>query len=206
MNRITRLAVLITALLSLCAITSTATNAVTWHNTGSTAFTATAGATTLTVGGNTLSCSGATVTGTASTSTFVGATWPAASGTAVFAPCSMAGQTATAHCTFTVTAVSWTAGPPATTAGFVDATCHSSLTAGGPVLCVTRGAPPGSFKNPTAPTKASGTMNASSVLTITNGAGASCPFGTGTATLSETTYSITTANGAGLGPIITRTP
>jgi hypothetical protein len=206
MSRTIQPAAALIALLSLFAFAASTAGAVTWHNTGSTAFTATSGPTTISVGSNNLACSGGSAVGTVTAGSFVGAIWPAASGTAVFSPCMFAGQNVVATCTYTVTAVSWTAGPPATTSGNADATCFSVLQSSGTTLCITEGTTPGSFKNPSGITKSSGTLSTSGTgLTITNATPATCPIGTGAAHLSDTTFTVTTANGAGGGPIVTRT-
>lgn len=200
MSRTIRLSVALASLLSALAITASAADAVTWHNTGSTAFTATAGATTISLGGTNLACSSAIVTGTAGTS-FVGPAWAAATGKATYSPCNLAGISVTATCTYTITANSWAAG---VTSGNADVTCLSEVNPSGSIICVTHGPTAGTFTNPSGSTPARGTLTASSTVRVTNGA-SSCPLGTGLATLSEGTYTVTNGTPTTLGPVISRT-
>lgn len=208
MNRIVRLGVMTAALLSLFAVASSAAGAVTWHNSGDTAFTATSGPTTLTATGINLTCTNSAFTGTTGTAPFVGVVWTAASGTGAFTGCVANGVHATTSCTFKVTASTWTAGPPAVMGGSADVTCTSYV--GGSLNCITQGATPGSYTNPSGTTMGAGIAPESNTLKMTNGASA-CMLGNNvSATITATPLTITAASGGPssphTGPIVTRTP
>jgi hypothetical protein len=209
MNRSTRLIVLATALMSLFAITASTAGAVTWHNSGDTSFTATGGPTTLSGTGVNIACTSSDVTGTTGTSPFVGAIWTAATGSAQFTGCTMAGVSATVTCNYSGTATSWGAGPPAVTSGSVDVFC-TSIQGGNPV-CVTEGQTAGTYHNPNGVTNGRGTLPASATVKATNGPGGACPLGNGdNMSLTAMTLTLTAASGGPSsphqGPILTRTP
>jgi hypothetical protein len=197
MSRIVRLGVLGCALLSLLAFASGTAGAVTWHNSGTTSYTATGGATTLGVTGTNLICTGSQFTGMVGTSPFVGPTWIAATGTGQFTGCVVGGIPATTSCTYTVTATSWTAGPPAVMSGGADITCTSFIF--GTLNCITQGTTPGTYTNPTGATAGHGVAPTSSSLRIS---GPNCMLGINdSASISTTPLTITSA----VGPIIVRT-
>ncbi|WP_445150859.1 hypothetical protein [Baekduia sp. Peel2402] len=205
MSRIIRLGVLVTACLSFIAFATATANAVTWHNTGDTAYTATGAATTLSVTGANLTCPGSTFTGTTGAAPFVGAVWVAASGTGSFTGCSMAGQQATTSCAYKVTAFMWTAGSPAVMNGSADITCTTYIL--GTLNCVTQGSTPGTYTNPFGAVNGNGVAPTSSSLRIT---GSGCMLGNNdVATISTTPLRITSASGGPSsphqGPIVTRT-
>jgi hypothetical protein len=206
MNRIARLGVLVTALLSLSGVIAGAADAVTWHNSGSTAFTATSGPTTVSSTGASLACTSTDISGTAGTSPFVGVTWKSTTGTAQFTGCSLGGTNTGVTCSYAVTATAWTATPlPAVTSGTVDVTCI--VTQFGSPLCVVEGPTGGTYSNPTA-ANGRATLPTSSTLRTTNTATGTCPLGNGDAmTITTSAFTITTATGGtgSQGPFITRT-
>src|SRR4051812_46858426 len=181
MNRIARLLVLVAALASSFAVTSSTAGAVTWHNTGSEAFHAIGGPLTLTVGSNTFSCSGSTVTGTSPIGTF--ATTYSMTATLVYSPCVVASVQYYLHCNSTFTGVAWAAGPPAVTANSVDMTCNLNFSGTVTSLCHLSGSTPATYTNPFGTLPGRITFLTSSTLTVTNGA-MSCFLGTGTGTWS----------------------
>jgi hypothetical protein len=205
MRRIAHASVLVFAVLSLLSVASSTATAVTWHNSGSTTYTATGGGTTLSNPTNVnLICTSSTFTGTATSGTFSGSIYPAASGTGAFNGCTVLGVSATTHCTFQMTAVSWTAGPPSVTSGSADVLCTSFVS--GSLNCITEGSTAVSYTNPSGATKGNGTAPTSSTLKMTNGASA-CMLGNNIpVTISTTPLTITAANFDGMGPRITRTP
>lgn len=203
MSRRARLAVTVAVLMSLFAALSSTAGAATWHNSGSTTFHATTGPTTISSTGAGLVCTAGTVTGTVSTTPFVVpvGSWQAATGTAVFSPCTLGVSGPVVHCQFTVTAQTWTAGPPAVTNGTVDLYCTTSLN--GVAFCVTEGGTVGTYTNPTGTTAGKGTLPTGDPVTVTNGPGGTCPLGNGDiATLSDNTYNVTSVAGS---PVVTRT-
>lgn len=117
-----RTARLIVILVALCAaLTPTAAKAVTWHNSGDTAFTATSGPTTFgTIGTAGLPCGGIDLTGTVAATPTTAATWSAFSGTLTTTACSFSGIATPVHCTYIFTA-STQAG--SVTGGTFDETC-----------------------------------------------------------------------------------
>ena len=102
MSKIARLVVLVTALSSLFAMLSATAGAVTWHNTGGTAFHATGGPGSLSIGSATLACSGSTATGTAPGGSTVAQHYNV-TGTITFSPCQLVGQSTYVHCHFNLT-------------------------------------------------------------------------------------------------------
>ena len=67
MSRFTRVVVLVAALMSVAGVGASAAEAITWDNSGATAFTATGGAVTYTGTDLTFPCTNTTTTGTAPT-------------------------------------------------------------------------------------------------------------------------------------------
>lgn len=205
MSRIVRLGVLVCAFMSLLGFAAGTAGAVTWHNSGDTAYTATGAGTTLSTTGIVLSCATSTFVGTTGTAPFVGNVWSAATGTGSFTGCFAAGIPATTSCTYKVTATLWTAGPPAVMSGGADITCTSYIS--GSLNCVTQGTTPGTYTNPTATTTGRGVAPTATALRIF---GPSCMLGVNdTASISATPLTITTASGGPSsphwGPIVTRT-
>lgn len=196
MSRFSRVVVLITALTSLVAVLSSSAGAVTWTNTGGTGFHATGTPGTLSIGVNKLTCSGSTWTGTAPMSS---TTSTIATGTAVFSPCSLAGQNTFVHCAYTLTGSLFTSG---VTFGATDVTCDARLTAApANSLCHIGGSTPSTYTNPAGTTPGRITLNASAVLVVSDG-NVACPLGTGTGSLTEQTINLTAP--ATASPIISR--
>jgi hypothetical protein len=202
MSKFSRIVVLVTALASLFAVMSSTAGAVTWHNEGSTTFHATGGAATLSFTGagspTTLPCAASTATANAPVGTFTSAVYRV-TGTLRFTPCSLIGQSTYVDCTFTLTALTWSAG---VTAGPVDVTCDARLEVGNVGLCHVDGSTPGSYTNPSGLTPGRFTLTSPSTLTVTNFGSTSCPIGTGSDHLTEHTLNLTPGTA---GPIITRT-
>jgi len=197
-----KMATALLAAVALVSVDASAAEAVTWHNFGDTAFTATGGPVSLTVGATTLACSGSSMAGTMSSAPFVGSTWAAASGTLTGTPCTLAGQNFHLGCAYTYTAVAVVA---PVVIGVADLTCDFKLASSGTVLCHISGGTPVSYTNPSSPTKGRFTFLASSSLTIRNVA--NCPWGPGGSLgLGEFTQNITAGTGGGgLGPMFVRT-
>jgi hypothetical protein len=211
MSRIARFAVLVAALMSLFAVMSSAAGAVTWHNTGDTAFTASnANAGTLSVTGVNLTCTGASATGTSPAGSTVGTTFTGATGTATFNGCSLSGLPTAVSCSYSLTtSAAATSGTPSVFHGNADALC--SVTQFGTEICKVEGLTSGSYTNPVSASSTAGrlTLNHSSTLRTTNGSGGSCILGVGEpATLTAQTFTVTAGTGGPtphLGPFITRT-
>lgn len=195
MSKIARFAVLVTALMSLFAVFSSAAGAVTWHNSGDTNFHATGGPGTLSIGANNLACGGSTAIGDAPVGSFANSY--SVRGTVTFSPCTLAGQATTVGCNYTLTALTQAG---SVTTGVADVTCVARLTAGGTGLCHISGSTGGTYTNPTATTTPGKlTLLASSSLVVSNSQVA-CPLGTGSGNLTEQTLTVTHR-----GPILTRT-
>lgn len=205
MSKIARRAVLVAASLSLLAALSSTASAVTWHNTGNTAYTASVGSGTLSATGASFVCSSGTMTATVASTPFVGVIWAGETGTATFSsgPC---GSGISIDCAFTVTAYAWTNVVPAVTHAIVDTTCGAY--SGGTKVCQIAGTINSIATNPTAPTAGTVTSETGSGLTVTNAGGNTCPLGNGDhAHLSVMRATITNGTGGSgnLGPIVTRT-
>jgi hypothetical protein len=193
MSKIMRVCVLVASLMSFLGVMSSSAGAVTWVNDGGTTFTATGGPGTLSGAGLPLICTSSDVTGTMAASGFVGSVWLAASGTVRFTGCTIA-FTTEFSCSYTLTAVNQTL--PVTN-GNLDATCD--VLQGGTKICHVHGSTPVHYINPP---DARLILTASSTLRTTNTVG-NCPLGNGTAaTLTQQTWTLTSAN----APIITRRP
>jgi len=194
MSRIMRFAVLVASLMSLFAVMSSTAGAVTWHNSGSTTFTATAGAGTLSSTGASLACTSASGTGTAPAST-VGVTY-SVSGTATFSGCTLSGISTGVDCGYTLTGTSQSG---SVTSGTVDVTC--GVYQFGTKLCHIGGSVSGTYTNPVSGV---GVLNLATGgnLILSNGPTGTCPLGNGDrGHLSALAFRTTSAN----PPIITRT-
>jgi hypothetical protein len=163
MSRISRFAVLVTALASLCGVLASAAGAVTWTNDGSVNFTATGGATTLSVTSSAFACTGSDGAGTApasaTTATYL------ISGTMTYTGCGFAGQIFTVDCGFAFTAT--TVVQPIVT-GDLDMTCGFYMS--NTKLCHLEGGAHAQYTNETGTL----TVTTSTSMRFT---GVSCPFG-----------------------------
>lgn len=190
------------ATIALVSLSASAAEAVTWHNSGSTAFTATGGAWALSIGGNHIACQALSGVGTATTGPFVGNGWAAVTGTFTGAPCLVGGTNYALECAYKFTAVT-TSG--STTLGATDLTCYWGLTAG-PRLCHIGGTLATSYTNPSGSATGRFTFPTSNSLTVTNLT--SCIWGTGTAEVEHFGLTVTQGTGGSGtgGPVIIRTP
>ncbi len=194
MSRITRLAVLVVGLMSLFGIMSATAGAVTWHNTGSTNFTATTGPGTLSSTNSALSCTGGSATGDAPTGSTVGTTY-LVRGTVTFSGCVLAGITLGVDCGYTLTGTTQPAAGQTT--GTVDLTC--GLYSFGAEICHLAGNAHGIYTNGNPGTL---TITTGGNIITSNPASGSCVLGNGDrAHLSELTFRTTSAS----PPSITRT-
>jgi hypothetical protein len=194
MYSIARLAVLVAALASLLAVMSSSAGALTWTNLGSTTLHATGTGGKLHVGNNTLTCTAATATGTAPAD-LTGPIY-AVTGTALFTPCTLAGQPALVNCSYTLTAAGHSGGGfDGLTTGNADVICDAALEAAAAnKLCHITGLTPGSYRNPSfAGGTGTLTLSTNSTLDTTNGSGGNCPLGTGTSTLTHQSLTTTAA-------------
>jgi hypothetical protein len=195
MSRFMRAAVLVTGLMSLFGVMSATAGAVTWHNTGSTAFTVTAGARTLSSTGANFTCTGATATGDAPTGSAVGVTYTVR-GTLTYNGCSLSGITTAIECGYAFTGTSQSG---SVTSGALDVTC--SWYQFGSKLCHEGGSVTATYTNPVSGVGTL-TLVTGGNLIVTNGPTGSCPLGNGDrAHLSELTFRTTSAS----PPVITRT-
>lgn len=201
MSGIVRIAVAITALASLSGVLVWTANAVTWDNSGSTAFTATAGSGTLTSTGVSLSCAGGRAFGTAASGPTVGAIYKS-SGTATGLACNLAGVSTSVHCTWTLTGTSQAG---AVTTGATDETCFLSQFA--TVICIIHGPTPGQYVNPSGTTPGRITALASNTVKLTNAGSGTCPLGSNDiAAVTHKSQTVTNGIPTAFGPLITRTP
>lgn len=204
---------LLVSLIALVAVFGAAVEAgaVTWHNTGDTAFTATGNG--YLVGPNSttviMGCNGSDTTATVAAAPATGTTWAAMHlQTTVtgcrFSPISLVAMS----CTSTFTAVQQD-GLDVT--GALASTCVMTASPTN-VVCHFHGQRPATYHDATFPPTGYGylTVPASNTLKATSGT-AACPFGNGTTVpFPHERWSLTTASGATLpaghtGPIITRT-
>jgi len=196
MSKITRLAVLVVGLMSLFGIMSATAGAVTWHNTGSTNFTATAGNGTLSSTGVTLTCTGSDASGDAPTGSTVANIYTVR-GTATFTGCLLSNIPTHVHCGYTLTGS--TQPSAGVTTGDVDVTCDVSQF--GTKICHIAGSDHGIYTNPVSGV-GSLTLTTGGNLRTSNPPTGTCPLGNGDlAHLSETTFRTTSAS----PPVITRT-
>jgi hypothetical protein len=212
MTKTARFAVLVAALASLFAMLTSTAGAITWDNSGSTAFTATGGAITLAItgsGGTTnLTCLNSVMTGSAPAD-LTGWTY-LATGTIVFGgPCKITGINSYIHCNYTLTGVLFAS--PVTTAN-MDVTCRSGFV-GAAAICHISGSTPGSYTNATATTFGKLTLVSSASLTVSGDLGShSCSallgsLTSGTGHITDQTTTVSSGTGAGTrGPILNRTP
>jgi hypothetical protein len=195
MSKILRVVVLTTALLA--ALTSTA-GAVTWDNSGDTAFTASGGPSTIDLGGVGFSCTGPTVTGTTTPSPFTGTV--AATGTVTYGHCTSAGIPTAFDCSYSQTLSSQAGG---VSSGALDVTC--GVYQFNTKLCHIAGSVTDTYTNPAG---GGGTFTlSSSPLTLSNGPSGTCPYTT-SGTFTAQTWTVTAGTGGPAphnGPVFTRT-
>jgi hypothetical protein len=209
MSRISRFVVLVVGLMSLFAIASSSAGAVTWHNFGDTAYTASGVAGTLGVTGVNLACAAPSATGVSPSADQIGNTVSLAHGAITFTSCTLSGIPTSVHCTYTLTGTALDAVGSGTVTGDADISC--GVVQFGSEVCRIEGAVPGSYTNPTNPsTFGKIDVPASSALRTTNGAAGSCPLGVNEpSSLTSQTFTITSATGGAttphLGPRISRT-
>jgi hypothetical protein len=207
MSRITRSAILVIGLASLFVGASSSV-AATWHVSGDTTYTATAGVTTLSVTGASLSCLSYSEKGTATVGTYTAAPFTAFRGEGAYSSCTLAGVPSAVDCGYTGTPNGITTNNNTTHHGDIDETC--GITVGGVLLCYWSSKRKGVWHNATAPSTFSRwTLGTDTTTTISNGSG-TCPLGNGdTADRSPMAIVLTTATGGPasphLGPLITRT-
>jgi hypothetical protein len=202
MRPFARVAVAFAALASFFGVLTSAAHAVTWHNSGSTSFTATAGPGTFSSTGVNLTCTSSRSVGTAA-ATSVGAVYQV-TGTATASGCQLAGLSYYAHCTYTLTAVAQTS--PSVTTGSTDQVCTLKLAANNVAVCGVDGSTPGSYTNPSGATPGRITAFTSTTLRLTNVSPNTCPLGNGDpGALTHKTGTISGGIPTTLGPLITRT-
>lgn len=202
MSAFARVIVAMAALASLSGLVASTAGAVTWHNAGSTTYTATAGPGTFSSTGANVTCTGSRATGTATVRT-IGAIY-AVSGTAVATGCAIAGVQMYGHCNYTLTAI--TQPSAGVTTGSTVETCQLRITSNNVAICSLHGATPGTYTNPSGATPGRITALTALSLRITNADAGSCPLGNNDlAQLTHKTGTITGGTPTTLGPIITRT-
>jgi hypothetical protein len=201
MSRISRVVVLVTALMSVCGVLSSTAGAVTWDVSGPEVFTAHSGPGSLSGAGKTLSCTGSTATGAVTTTMFTGAVFTnAVHGNVNFSGCSLAGTALAVSCTYGLNATGQTGHAISATVDLVSPN-GCTLSVGGVGFCRIEGQTPGTYHNPETGADARLTIPTSNSLVATNVATA-CPLGNGTTvSLTALTFTVT-----GVGPTITRTP
>jgi hypothetical protein len=197
MSKIGRMCVLVASLMSFCGVMSSTAGAVTWSNDGGTSFTATGGPRTFSGGGLSLSCASSDATGTAATGPFTGAIWVgAASMTATYTGCTVAGITTHHHCAFTFTAAAQSV--PTVTNGNLDVTCD--MTQGATKLCHFEGSTAVHYITPP---DARFILTESATLRTTSVPPGNCPLGNGGATtMTQQIITLTSPN----PPTFTRRP
>jgi hypothetical protein len=186
MSKFSRVVVLVVGLMSVFAAMAGAASASTWHNTGDTAFTATTGPGTLTANGTTLICTGATATGTAPASA-AGPTYPV-SGTVNYTGCRLGILSVSVSCTYTLTGASLSG---SVTTGSISVNC--TVTGGCTVTGTIAGA---TYTNAATGVRGRLAYPASNSLVV---GGAGCILGSGSASLTAATYTVTSGTG---GPIL----
>jgi hypothetical protein len=197
---------IVVLVVSLLAVLAPSAQAVTWHNSGDTAFTAVGplgGFGTLSATGLNVACN-QSITGTTGTSPFVGTTWTAMQVTAQYTGCLMAGVPFNMDCQQALTAESQSGG---VTSGSLDTFCEGYMFNFS--VCRFEGSQAVTYTNPSG---APGTflLPATTGLRSTDGADGTCPMGNGD-TVSWTARSLTVALATGgpaphTGPVLTRTP
>jgi hypothetical protein len=202
MSRAARTIVLMVALKSLLGAMASTAGAVTWTNTGDTAFTATSGSSSLSVTGVSVNCALAQMTGTTHTGALL-ATGNVITATTTYLGCRLSGFAVAMDCRSTFTASALSAG---VTSGNIDHTCD--LLVAGMSFCHVQGTTPGTYTNP-AGSFGGLTLSASTTLVTANGAIGTCPLTAGeTANLSAQPFGIATATGGPsaphTGPVLAR--
>jgi hypothetical protein len=197
--------VLVVGLTSLFATASSSAGAVTWHNFGDTAYTASG----LGVTGVNLACGAPSATGTSPSADQIGNTVDLGSGTIIFSSCTLSGIPTNVHCNYTLTATAFDIVHPGKTTGDVDVTC--AITQFGANICGIHGTVAGDETNPTNPsTFGKLDVPTSTNLRTSNGTAGTCPLGVNEPSdLTAQTFTITNATGGAttphLGPRISRT-
>lgn len=206
---------LVVAVVALLAATSSAADAVIWHASGDTAFTATSSGTkTLTtspVGGiwGHITCTGGIdASGTSVSGTTTGFVGPPITGTLSFTSCVSLTAAAGVDCAYRFTPQTQTFGA---TTGQFDTTCSVYLL--GTKVCHAEGGLHATYFNPSGGASGRFTITPGS-LALTFVPGTSCPYGDPPSPLGplgfhETTLAITTAAGGPAphtGPVLIRTP
>jgi hypothetical protein len=201
MSKMMRLIVLLT---SLVAATSPTAGAVTWHNAGDTAFTATGGSFTYSVTGVQFRCSSSDVTGSAPASST--ALTYVMTGTLTTTGCTSSGVPNALHCNYAFTTT--TAPVNHVSSGTFDLTC-GIFDASGTKICHIEGQTPVTYRNPETGLAAQFVLTTSTSLRTTNGA-IGCPLGSGEP-FDFTPQVITVTNATGgpmtphAGPTLVRT-
>jgi hypothetical protein len=203
MSRISRVVVLVTALMSVFAVMSSSAGAITWDVSSTAAFAAHSGPGSLSGNGNTLSCLAGTATGAATALMFTGVPWNnAVHGTVTFDGCKIGGTPWHVSCTYGLNATGYSSATHQVT-GTLDLNAPNDCTAfvGGVAACTIEGTLPVTYDNPP---DAKLTIPAGN-LTVTNGP-THCPLiptgGTsGTGSLTALTFTVT-----GAAPTIVGTP
>jgi hypothetical protein len=208
MSKILRLAVMLSALTSAAAAMASAAGAVTWHNTGDTAFTASGGAVaTFSVTGVSLRCTGTDMTGTSPSASATGPSYTVANGTLTFTSCTLSGLPSTLDCAYSVAL--GTAPVNHVFSGALDLTCEVSMV--GMDVCRVEGSTPATYRNPETGLAAQLTLPTSTTLRTTDGADLACPLTPGEPLhLVSQPFLITSATGGSMsphtGPTVVRTP
>jgi hypothetical protein len=204
MGKRARLLVLLVAAAAAFTATASSADAVTWHNTGDTAFTATSGASTRTVTGLNLNCNTALLNASASSSPSV-LGWMIL-GSMVFGGCSGGGISSSVSCSGTFTPSSQSG---SVSSGTSDLRC--SVIQFGAEVCILEGQVVSSYTNPVSPsTFGKLAFPHNNTLRTTNGAAGTCFFTANhIVTSTAQVFTITSATGGPsphLGPVYTRTP
>jgi hypothetical protein len=196
MGKLARVATLATSLLAAAGVASAAAEAVTWHNVGSTAFTATGGATTLSSTGTSILCSGSTTSGTLPTITTTFAV--TISLTTTYTGCTLGGIPTTLDCGETFTGTSQTNGK---TTGALDLTCSAYQFA--TKICHFSGARGNAAYFNAGNLSGFFSLDTGGNIFTSNGTSGVCPLGNGDHLHARVDY--WQATGGPLGPIILRT-
>jgi hypothetical protein len=194
MSKISRVVVLVAALMSMFGVLASSAGAVTWKSSSTTTFTADGGPFSISGNGKTLSCTGSTATSAVTALDFTGAVWTnAIHGHITSTACTLAGVPWTWSCTYSYNAATITGhavngtlnlnAPNGCTANFSGIVCRIEGTAGA------------TYHNPETGADARLTVPATS-LTATN-AVSRCPFiagASGSVSLTPQTFTVTGAN------------
>jgi hypothetical protein len=171
MSKLVRVVVLATALISALGAVASSAGAVSWDNSGDTAFTATSGAVTFSTTGAALSCTGSTTSGTVPSGSTLGVVLSFAA-TMSFSGCRFSNVNTSIECGQTFTLTSQPAGTVVT--GAVDMTC--GMYQSGSMLCELAGSLSLTYSN-----GVPGTFNTATggSMIISNASFGSCPWGNG---------------------------